>query len=102
MSRGHLRQDLRERAPGHSPAASSLQRPPPIRSRAAILSDALVLMEAESPRHSGLDDVARRLASSRRQVQRCFEEDGRGGFRERLAAIRLARAAELLATTSLS
>jgi AraC family transcriptional regulator of adaptative response / methylphosphotriester-DNA alkyltransferase methyltransferase len=46
-----------------------------------------------------LDDVAREVASSRRQVQRLFEEDG-DTFRSYLARLRMERAAELLTQTS--
>src|SRR3712207_8927981 len=43
-----------------------------------------------------LDDVAGRIATSRRQLQRVFAELAGTGFREELAAIRMERAAELL------
>lgn len=45
-----------------------------------------------------LDDVAREVASSRRQVQRLFEEDG-DTFRAYLTRLRMERAAELLTQT---
>lgn len=46
-----------------------------------------------------LDDVARAVASSRRQVQRLFEEDG-DTFRAYLTRLRMERAADLLSRTS--
>jgi AraC-like DNA-binding protein len=49
-----------------------------------------------------LDDIARRVASSRRQLQRAFAEIGRTTFREHLAKVRMARAAELLAVGTLT
>lgn len=45
-----------------------------------------------------LDDVARSVASSRRQVQRLFEEE-EDTFRAYLTRLRMQRAAELLAAT---
>jgi len=45
--------------------------------------------------------VARRIATSRRQLQRCFDEHGEASFRRCLVQIRLRRAAELLVETSL-
>jgi AraC family transcriptional regulator of adaptative response / methylphosphotriester-DNA alkyltransferase methyltransferase len=46
-----------------------------------------------------LEDVAHEVASSRRQVQRLFEEDG-DTFRAYLTRLRMARAAELLTQTA--
>lgn len=46
-----------------------------------------------------LDDVARSVASSRRQVQRLFEEDG-DTFRAYLTRLRMERAADLLSNTT--
>jgi len=43
-----------------------------------------------------LDEIARRVASSRRQIQRVFAEIGHTTFREHLARVRMDRAAELL------
>lgn len=45
-----------------------------------------------------LDDVARAVSSSRRQVQRLFEEDG-DTFRAYLTRLRMQRAADLLSQT---
>jgi transcriptional regulator GlxA family with amidase domain len=45
-----------------------------------------------------LDDVAREVSSSRRQVQRLFEEDG-DTFRAYLTRLRMQRAADLLEQT---
>jgi AraC-like DNA-binding protein len=49
-----------------------------------------------------LDEIARRVASSRRQIQRVFAEVGHTTFREHLARVRMGRAAELLATDGLT
>jgi AraC family transcriptional regulator, regulatory protein of adaptative response / methylphosphotriester-DNA alkyltransferase methyltransferase len=78
-----------------------MQRPTTIHSRAKVFGDAIAVMEAEYAGDLALDAVARRIATSRRQLQRCFEEHGDGSFRHSLARIRMRRAGELLATTSL-
>jgi transcriptional regulator GlxA family with amidase domain len=44
-----------------------------------------------------LDIIARRVASSRRQLQRVYAEIGKTTFREHLTEVRMQRAAELLA-----
>ena len=44
-----------------------------------------------------LDDIARRVASSRRQLQRAYAEIGDTTFRDHLTRVRMQRAAELLA-----
>ena len=59
-------------------------------------------MERDYASDLALDDVAGRIATSRRQLQRCFQEGGAGGFRRRLTEIRMRRAAELLARTPLT
>ena len=46
--------------------------------------------------------IARRVASSRRQLQRSYAEIGSTTFREHLTAVRMERAAELLATRGLT
>src|SRR4051794_17117224 len=57
-----------DRAPGHPRGTSPMQRPSTIRSREALLSDALTVMEAQYASDLALDDLARRVASSRRQL----------------------------------
>ncbi len=47
-----------------------------------------------------LDDVARAVSSSRRQVQRLFEEDG-DTFRAYLTRLRMQRAADMLSDTAM-
>ena len=49
-----------------------------------------------SPPTFSLDDLARRVASSRRQLQRAYAEIGRTTFREHLTGVRMERAAEML------
>jgi AraC family transcriptional regulator of adaptative response / methylphosphotriester-DNA alkyltransferase methyltransferase len=58
-------------------------------------------MEPEYATELTLDDVARQIATSRRQLQRCFDEHSDAPFRQCLARIRMQRAAELLAEASI-
>lgn len=79
-----------------------MQRPVTIQTRTSLLQDALAVMEREYASELRLDDVARRIATSRRQLQRSFGEHGDGSFREYLTRIRMQRAAELLGETHLT
>ena len=79
-----------------------MQRPITTQIRESLLRDAIALMEAEYATDLQLDDLARRIATSRRQLQRCFDEHHDTSFRDCLARIRMTRAAELLATTGLT
>jgi AraC family transcriptional regulator, regulatory protein of adaptative response / methylphosphotriester-DNA alkyltransferase methyltransferase len=64
--------------------------------RRAIYSDAIEIIEREYPRAPELDDVARRIATSRRQLQRAFTEIGGASFRTHVVEVRMLRALELL------
>ena len=77
------------------------QRLSTIRLRTSLFEEASRIVEHEYADELSLDDIARRLASSRRQLQRAFAEVGRTTFREHLAKVRMTRAAELLAAGSL-
>lgn len=72
------------------------QRPTTIRYRTRLYEEVCELVEAEYPDDLQLDDIARRIASSRRQLQRAFAEIGRTTFRDHLTAVRMKRAAEML------
>ena len=61
-----------------------------------------MIVEQEYGSDLSLDDVARRVASSRRQLQRSYAEIGRTTFREHLTRVRMERAAALLATHRLT
>ena len=74
-----------------------MQRPATIRHRTSLFEDAVAIVEAEYAADLSLDDIARRVASSRRQLQRAYSEIGRTTFREHLTAVRMDRAAEMLA-----
>jgi AraC family transcriptional regulator of adaptative response / methylphosphotriester-DNA alkyltransferase methyltransferase len=66
-----------------------------------IYEEAVVLIRAECHGQITADKLARRLATSPRQMRRAFAKAGGTSFRERLLEARMARAAELLASTDL-
>lgn len=78
------------------------QRQSTIQHRTALFEDAVAIVEVEFSRDIELDEVARRVASSRRQLQRVFYEVGHTSFRWHLAEIRMMRAAELLRDSDLT
>jgi AraC-like DNA-binding protein len=73
-----------------------MHRPTTIRQRTSLFEDAVAIVESEFASDLSLDDIARRVASSRRQLQRAYTEIGSTTFREHLTAVRMDRAAELL------
>jgi AraC family transcriptional regulator of adaptative response / methylphosphotriester-DNA alkyltransferase methyltransferase len=75
-----------------------MQRPSTIRLRASLLEEANAIVERDFASDLSLDDIARRVASSRRQLQRAYAEIGNTTFREHLTRVRMDRAAELLAS----
>jgi len=72
------------------------QRPATVRHRTSLFRDAVAAVEDTYASQVSLDDVARRVASSRRQLQRAYAEIGRTTFRTHLTGVRMRRAAELL------
>ncbi|MEY2440750.1 MAG: AraC family transcriptional regulator [bacterium] len=70
--------------------------------RTALFRAAVAIVEVEYARDLGLDEVARRVACSRRQLQRCYAEIGGTTYRTHLIATRMERAAELLAGSGLT
>ena len=75
--------------PVQRPTTTTLPPQPSIEEAAAIV-------EAEYASDLALDDIARRVATSRRQLQRAYSEVGDTTFREHLTGVRMERAAELL------
>ena len=67
-----------------------------VQSREQILRDALGILEAEYASPLELDDVAARIATSRRHLQRVFKETYGAPFRTALCHVRMRHAAELL------
>jgi transcriptional regulator GlxA family with amidase domain len=78
------------------------QRPTTVILRSSLYEDAVAIVEREYGTDLSLDDIARRVASSRRQLQRAYAEIGRTTFRAHLTNVRMERAAELLAARSLT
>jgi two-component system response regulator YesN len=64
--------------------------------RQALYEEAKEIIRNEYPSDLELDAVARRLATSRRQLQRSFAEIGNTSFRTYVARVRMQRALELL------
>ena len=79
-----------------------MHRPDTLRHRTTLYEEAAAIVEEEFAQELSLDDIARRVASSRRQLQRAYSEIGSTTFREHLATVRMARAAELLGTRTLT
>lgn len=73
-----------------------MQRPATIEHRTTLFHDATAIVRTDFSSEITLDDVAKRVVSSRRQVQRAYSEIGRTSFREQLTAVRMDRAAEML------
>lgn len=72
------------------------KRPATIQRRHELFTEAATIIEAEYESKLALDDVARRVATSRRQLQRAFAEAGVTSFRTYLQRVRMERAADLL------
>jgi AraC family transcriptional regulator of adaptative response / methylphosphotriester-DNA alkyltransferase methyltransferase len=76
--------------------AGAARRLTTVATRRVLFEEAVAVIELEHPHELTLDSVARRLFTSRRQLQRAFAEAGATGFREHLRRVRMRRAAELL------
>src|SRR5215216_137066 len=79
-----------------------MQRSSTIRHRTSLYEEATAIVESEFAADLSLDDIARRVASSRRQLQRAYAEIGGTTFREHLTGVRMERAAEMLAARGLT
>jgi len=73
-----------------------VQRPTTTRLRRSLFEEAVAIVEREYADDLALDDLARRVATSRRQLQRSYAEVGDTTFREHLTAVRMDRAGDLL------
>jgi AraC family transcriptional regulator, regulatory protein of adaptative response / methylphosphotriester-DNA alkyltransferase methyltransferase len=69
--------------------------------RRSLFEEAAEIIEREYADDLSLDDLAHRIAASRRQLQRSFAEAGETTFRTYLQEVRMAQAAELLRTRAL-
>lgn len=79
-----------------------MQRPATIRHRTSLYEDAVEIVADEFASDLSLDDIARRVASSRRQLQRAYAEIGHTTFREHLTSVRMNRAADMLTSRGLT
>ena len=77
-------------------------RPSTIHHRTSLFEDAIAIVEAEYSADLSLDDIARRVASSRRQLQRAYSEIGNTTFREHLTRVRMESAAMMLSDRGLT
>jgi len=93
---------LSETPVGAAPTASARRRPSTVSFRETLFREADELMRAEYGGDLTIEGVARRIATSRRQLQRAFEECGGTTFRDHLWAIRMEAAAELLRVSDLT
>jgi transcriptional regulator GlxA family with amidase domain len=71
-------------------------RPSTIHHRTSLFEDAVAIVHEEFASELSLDDIARRVASSRRQLQRAYSEIGGTTFREHLTRVRMQQAAAML------
>jgi AraC family transcriptional regulator, regulatory protein of adaptative response / methylphosphotriester-DNA alkyltransferase methyltransferase len=85
---------LRPRTTGLSNRPTTLIR------RRALFEEAAEIIEREYDRDLELEEVARRIATSRRQLQHAFAEVGGTSFRSYLASVRMRRALTLLRSGS--
>jgi transcriptional regulator GlxA family with amidase domain len=79
-----------------------MQRPTTIRLRTSLFEEATEIVDREYGSDLSLDEIARRVASSRRQLQRAYAEIGRTTFRDHLTRVRMDKAAELLVTRGMT
>ncbi|MEA2142497.1 MAG: AraC family transcriptional regulator [Solirubrobacteraceae bacterium] len=75
-----------------------MQRPTTIRLRRSLFEEATEIVGREYGSDLALDEIARRVASSRRQLQRAYTEVGGTTFRTHLTQVRMERAADLLSS----
>jgi AraC family transcriptional regulator, regulatory protein of adaptative response / methylphosphotriester-DNA alkyltransferase methyltransferase len=78
------------------------QRPTTIRLRTSLFEEATEIVDQEYGSDLSLDEIARRVASSRRQLQRAYAEIGQTTFRDHLTRVRMQKAAELLRSRGLT
>jgi len=79
-----------------------MQRETTISLRLSLYQEVVAIIGAEYGEELALDEIAYRVASSRRQLQRAFAEVGHTTFRQHLTAVRMDRAAEKLAGSEMT
>jgi AraC family transcriptional regulator, regulatory protein of adaptative response / methylphosphotriester-DNA alkyltransferase methyltransferase len=85
-----------------TPRHSRPRRPSTRELQRRILCEAVTIVRAEFSRPLTVDELARRTATSPRQLHRAFSEVGGTGFRAYLAKVRMRHAAELLRSSDLT
>ena len=78
------------------------QRSSTVSLRTSLFEEAVAIVKQDFARDLALDEIARRVASSRRQLQRAYAEIGHTTFRTHLTEVRMDEAAELLAARPLT
>ena len=73
------------------------RRPATTMHRLALFEEATSVVQAAYAEDLSVNEVARRIATSRRQLQRIYAEVGGTTFRDQLIGVRMDRAAGLLA-----
>lgn len=96
-----MRRAVPPQQPSNGGSGRAGRRPATQESRLAIFAEAVEILADESARPLRIDDVAGRVATSPRQLQRIFAEVAGVGFRSYLRRLRMSTAADLLATTPL-
>lgn len=86
----------------NEPSSAAGKRPTTRAARLAIFTEAADILAREASRPITLEEVAQRIATSPRQLQRVFTENAGMGFRSYLRQLRLSNAADLLVGTDLS
>ena len=84
------------------PANGSPSRPATAYRRAVIFDEAAAIIRTDYGERLSLDAVARRVATSRRQLQRAFSDAGEESFRTYVQRVRMEKAAQLLAERPLA
>ena len=79
-----------------------MQREATIALRSDLYGEVTAIVDFEYGDDLSLDELAQRVASSRRQLQRAFAEIGHTTFRQYLTTVRMDRAAEMLVATDLT
>jgi AraC family transcriptional regulator of adaptative response / methylphosphotriester-DNA alkyltransferase methyltransferase len=93
---------LRFLAPRRVHPVVPMQRSSTVRLRTSLYEEATEIVDREYAAELSLDDIARRVASSRRQLQRAYAEIGGTTFRDHLTRVRMQKAAEMLSTRALT
>jgi transcriptional regulator GlxA family with amidase domain len=98
---GPLRRAVLPQQASNGASGRAGRRPATQESRLAIFAEAVEILANESSRPLRIGEVAGRVATSPRQLQRIFADVAGMGFRSYLRRLRMSKAADLLATTPL-